>query len=284
MSNNSLVSEPIQPQETISPGLVDLTCPGDEAGVLSQEMLRQRKYLIEYFRQKGYSLVDAQTRAIIEQDRLGSSNGPVEDWKWEVITGLLDKDQQAGVAKWKDLKDKALNELQSGHRAASAMEYISKPWKRAQFLAVRKSMIQEWNPSRGIELQLIDMMAQAYTAQLYWMNRMARRWGKEDYFEKGHNPDTMRLYALKELEFASEMVDRFNKMYMRALRALRDLRKYLPEIHINQFGQNNTAQVQIGNTNQIVSESGVADKHLLELVNDVPGYLAKEGDDEGLPI
>src|SRR5678816_4132842 len=45
------------------------------------------------------------------------------------------------------------------------------PWRRAQFLAIRNAFVDEWQPRGGIELPLIDQMAQAHSLYLHWVER-----------------------------------------------------------------------------------------------------------------
>ena len=47
------------------------------------------------------------------------------------------------------------------------------------------------------------------------------------------------------VERALKMADRFQRMFMRSLRALRDLRRYTPRIMIHNQGQVNIAQQQV---------------------------------------
>lgn len=48
-------------------------------------------------------------------------------------------------------------------------------WKRAKFLGVRDSFIDEYRPEGGVEVSLIDTMAQAYFLQLHWTEEAVRR-------------------------------------------------------------------------------------------------------------
>ena len=47
------------------------------------------------------------------------------------------------------------------------------------------------------------------------------------------------------VERALKMADRFQRMYMRTLRALRDLRRYSPKIMIHNQGQVNIGEQQV---------------------------------------
>src|SRR5258708_13100044 len=70
--------------------------------------------------------------------------------------------------RWEEMKRAALDELQTGHRAARAVEIDDNAWQRAQFLALREDLAAEWQPRNGIERQLIDAMAQAQVGALFW--------------------------------------------------------------------------------------------------------------------
>jgi hypothetical protein len=87
----------------------------------------------------------------------------------------------------------------------------------------------QWRPRSGIEWTLIEMMAQAWTQQMFWTQRMV----VVNAIERPEPPprDTAkwqppRLSASLAIDQAAGMVDRFNRVFMRALRELRDLRRY----------------------------------------------------------
>lgn len=54
-----------------------------------------------------------------------------------------------------------------------------------------------------------------------------------------------RLTESEALREAAEMVDRWNRMYLRVLRQLRDLRRYNPPVVVNNGGQVNIGEQQI---------------------------------------
>ena len=62
--------------------------------------------------------------------------------------------------------------MDSGHRAAITLDWHKRPWERAQFLALRQALRDEWQPRGGIEDALIDTMAQAHTMHLLWLSRL----------------------------------------------------------------------------------------------------------------
>ena len=51
-----------------------------------------------------------------------------------------------------------------------------------------------------------------------------------------------RVKDAEAVEQSAAMLDRFNRLFVRTLRTLRDLRRYAPAIHIEHAGQVNVAQ------------------------------------------
>ncbi len=128
--------------------------------------------------------------------------------------------------------------------------YHTDPWKRAQFLAVRSSFIDEWRPAGGIELALIDTMAQAFSAQLYWMDTLTTYTGidferRKGQYDKDGYMEPPRMSAHATIEEAAGMIDRFNRLFLRTLRQLRDLRRYAQAVTIQQAGQVNIGGQQV---------------------------------------
>src|SRR5262249_41709800 len=121
----------------------------------------------------------------------------------------------------------ALEELRSGHLAGAVLEgRDSTPWRRTQFLAIRAELAEGWQPRNGAERQLIDMMALAQAAMFLWQQRLADA-----------------PYGLGEQ--AGAMVDRFSRMFVRLLRALRDLRRYAGPVIVKSAGQVNVGGQQV---------------------------------------
>ena len=61
------------------------------------------------------------------------------------------------------------------------------------------------------------------------------------------------MTSLVEEHTEGRIVDRFNKLFLRTLRALRDLRRYAPTVMIQNAGQVNIGQQHV-NAAQIQSE------------------------------
>src|SRR5262245_58937329 len=134
---------------------------------------------------------------------------PPEQVTWADLEELNRASPERALRRWEEIKQVALEELQSGHRAAEVLEgRDSHPYQRAQFLAIRQELTDGCQPRNGVEWQLIDTMAQAQAAMFYW---------QQELFECDS------LAGHEVIERAGAMVDRFNRMFLRILRALRDL-------------------------------------------------------------
>jgi hypothetical protein len=184
---------------------------------------------------------------------------PADQISWWRLSELVAQDPEAGYQIWRRIRDEARQELVSGHRAARAIEHDSRPWERAQFLALREAFRAEWRPQGGIEDALIDAMAQAYTGYQTWLERLdilATGEGKvEDHQlrERGYYL-TPRLTTAQTIEQSAAMADRFHRMFLRSLRALRDLRRYSGPVVVQQAGQ-----VNLGHgVQQVKLETGVS--------------------------
>lgn len=164
---------------------------------------------------------------------------------------------------WEMVKREGANEFLSGHLAANItfpVGYLKEVWNIARYLGVRESFIADWNPSGGLEISLIDMLAQSYFQWQFWLEETVKRsqtrerepheeyarWmerqGREaraNGYDDGYwtRPTISEAAALDQ---AVQMADRWNRAYMRTLRQLRDLRRYSP-VTINNAGQVNIA-------------------------------------------
>ncbi len=174
---------------------------------------------------------------------------------------------------WEMTKVEGQKEFLSGHLGANIsfpVGYMKEVWNVARYLGVRESFIAEWEPEGGIEISLIDMLTQTYFQWQYWLEQTVKRgetrerevhheyakWmaqqGKEARamgYEDGYwvRPSISEQQALDQ---AVQMADRWNRIFMRTLRQLRDLRRY-STVTINNASQVNIAaeggkQVNVG--------------------------------------
>jgi hypothetical protein len=227
--------------------LVAQVLGGAEAGSLAREMARAYAGAVDFYRAQmelDLAEADAKARQVTGWDEEKALTADPDQVFWGTLSRLMEGDPEKGLAAWERLKAEARDELASGHRAAAALEWDGSPMERARFLAVRSAFIAEWRPRGGLELALIDTLAQAHTQYLFWMNRLhvhsvteASR-HKHQLKSKGEW-EPPRVEAAEWVREAAEMADRFNRLFLRTLRHLRDLRRYGGPVIVQSAGQVN---------------------------------------------
>jgi len=224
----------------VPPLLKDAMESDREAGVLAREMAAAFGGMVKFYREQyGLSPEEARQRA---QD-IGAPayqewlrNQPPDQVSWFDLNNLAERDPQLARQRWEEIKAAALQELRTGHRAAKILE-VGGPdcWDRAKFFAIRDDLAQGWQPRNGIERQLIDVMAQAQSSYFYWLGTLTARATLETVRDRRREEEQgrwspPRVTDAEALEQAAAMVDRFNRIFLRTLRALRDLRRYAPAV------------------------------------------------------
>lgn len=193
----------------------------------------------------------------------GVMAAPVDTLDFRDLIVLDLQSPQVAEDVWKLIKREARHEFADGHQAAQSLENLTEfndAWARARYLGVRESFCREWRPRGGIELSMIDQVAQAWVQQQFWTSELVKRsqnepreenvqfleWKTKEKKENtrqwgGGFWDLPYVDQEKAIENAAAMVERFQRMYFRAIRALRDWRRYSPQLTIN-----NANQVNIG--------------------------------------
>jgi hypothetical protein len=144
---------------------------------------------------------------------------------------------------WREMKHEAQREFMTGHLAATVFEpvdWMRSAWKRAKFLGVRDSFIDEYEPEGGVEVALVDTMAQAYFLQLHWTEEAVRRTNADP---RRHSYEYSQWAQYKreaakgqmwdaghwEIPYASEvelqeqavkMADHFSRLFQRTVRQM----------------------------------------------------------------
>lgn len=224
-----------------------------EARNLGRELARVYKRTVESFQQlsclspeEAIERVDELLSGVSVEDVLHLDP---EEISW------LDLDSLAGAGEsiqiWEQIKAEARDELSVGGTVAKVVEgHNAKPWERAQFFALRQGMIDEWRPRGGMELALIDTLASSLYMYRFWLNQHVERATtraeiqKNDLKVRGKRRPALS-WEEENTARAAEMADRFHRMAMRSLRALRDLRRYAPTVSIQSAGQVNIGEKQV---------------------------------------
>jgi hypothetical protein len=253
-----------------------------EAGQLARELARALRRMVEHYQQRGPSPQEALAKAqeTTEGYLEGILGSPADQIGWYELEYLGERDPDLAARCWENIKQAALDELQTGHRAAAAVEgYYSTPWRRAQFLAIRKDLLDGWQPRNGVERQLTDVMSQAKYAMDFWAERLSLRASLEvmtEVREVGGRAKWLppRLDDAAAIEQAAAMVDRFSRIYLRTLRALQDLRRHTPVVVVQNAGQVNVGQ------QHVILDGGrlqVSDEQVLEGLLERNSLPSKQG-------
>jgi hypothetical protein len=158
--------------------------------------------------------------------------------------------QDRALRAWARLKHEAREELATGHRAAEPLDFEQEPRARAQFLALGAAFMAKWQPAGGIEQSLVDTLAQTYSSYLWWLGLLhiqstleARR--EEPSLRTHGQWQPARLDAAAAIEQSAAMVERFHRLFLRTLRALRGLRRYVPAVVVQHAGQVNVGHQHV---------------------------------------
>jgi hypothetical protein len=215
-----------------------------EAGTLARELAAAYKGLVEQYKQ-GWGLTPVE--AVAKAEELSPHyeadilKGPADQVSWHGLAHIARTDPEAAAGRWQEVQAEALAGLRSGHRAARAMEgYGANAWARAQFLALRRELTEGWQPRNGVEQQLVDMLAQAQTAHLYWLEALTFRCSVSSARKREEGRwEPLTVSDTEALEQAAAMAERFNGIFLRTLKALRDLRRQVPGVVVQNAGQIN---------------------------------------------
>ena len=183
---------------------------------------------------------------------------PPDQVKWSDLNRFFEIAPDQGLANWQAIKRAARDDWQSGFCSASLFRAEPTPYKRATYLAIRASMVEDWQPANGIERALIEMMAQTYSVYMFWLERFTAQSSEEgpeqdEEIKKAGSWQPPRLSVSQSLEQSAAMVDRFNRLFLRTLRTLRDLRRYSNAVVIANAGQVNVGGQQVNLAQQSIS-------------------------------
>jgi hypothetical protein len=164
---------------------------------------------------------------------------------WNDLGTLWNANPRAALDLWKAIRMEARDEFVSGHYAARVFEtadYMHKAFDRAQHLAIRDGLIEEWRPRGASEYILIDQMTQAYVMQIHWTEEAMRRAQTEPRVESyeyrkyaeqrriqekqwGHGYwDIPYQQTAEAIEQAFRLVELCQKAFQRAARQLANIR------------------------------------------------------------
>lgn len=229
--------------------------------MVAAEMAKARREMVEFFLRE-YKRSPEEAIAESSQCHAGYldsvSSQPSDQISFHCLDMLTEagrEDEALGI--WNRIKDEARTDIESGHRAARIIEPhgSSSPRTKARFLMLRASFRREWKPLPGIESALVDHLAQIQVAYEHWLHEHMVRstyapvmgYRQED-IKRAKRDGTWLLPSVSHaeaIEQAAAMADRWQRAFLRTVRALRDLRRYSPTVIVQNAGQVNVGQTQI---------------------------------------
>lgn len=247
-----------------------------EGRLLAMELATTYKRLVDDFRTR-QKLDAAEADEAVQRGLLAAVQGDQEDSgvynllpqqvDWWALTAMAQHNPHAMARCWQAINQWALDQIQTGFRAAEAIAVEGeKPWERAQFLARRASLILDWAPRPGVEMMLVDTLAQAHALQERWLKilttcTITETKHRNSPYNSSGVTEAPRLSDAQAAEHAAGMVDRFNRIMLRSLRSLRDLRRYAPPVimHAQQVNVDVGGQ-QMNITGALVPELDIEEK------------------------
>jgi len=218
-----------------------------EINAVANEMAKAYRNLVKFYvKDMKLSATDAANRVT---DHAQSESWiaqlletPTCQLSWQQLSDLEEHTPGSSAAKWEEIKAEMQEYVDSGRLASDVLTDTS-PLERAKYYALHKSLIKDWQPRNGIEEALIEQMALCLMRTLEWQ-RILSNWTK--WLDFDDKKDVMpRLTTAQAIERATEMIDRFNRMFLRTLRSLRDLRRYNAPVIVQNAGQVNVGGQQI---------------------------------------
>lgn len=175
---------------------------------------------------------------------------PPDQVSWFDLNRLGNHDPDECIRVWEELKSKARDELDSGHRTAKALEWDGTPWDRVRFLAIRNSLLEPGSPPGGAESVLIDMAAEAVTTwlelteQLHMLLSTDGQLKKSDLDREGRWSPSHQVIR-EEIERTEHRVEQAHKRVLRSIKMLIDVRRLAPTVIVGHAAQVNVGQQQV---------------------------------------
>jgi len=190
--------------------------------------------------------------------------GP-EHVSWHSLANLAEHDPERARDVWAAVKGAARDELSSGTRSARSLErQHASPFDRAQYLVILEGLRESLVPRGGTEALLVEMMAMAVERQFRWQTIATRRTDEESWHGERDIRRALDRMSPRERERHEEVegwlpprhsdaeaidqavmtADRYQRQFLRLLRAFREMRRTIGAV-IMTGGQLNVAEQQI---------------------------------------
>jgi len=185
---------------------------------------------------------------------------------WYDLAALLESEPGRGETLWQRVKAQAAAEQDSGTRASLAIEQKvpGHPMDRARFMVVLAGLRDSLKPRDALENLMLQQMASAYEQHLFWTERAAQRAQEEEWegdrdrrrewerlspaqkeryaLDHGWMPPRVSTHAA--IDQAVLIADRYQRSFLRLLKALRDQRRLVGTLVVA-GGQVNIGERQV---------------------------------------
>lgn len=177
---------------------------------------------------------------------------PADSVSWNEINVLAHTDPELALQRMMTIRQTAMAELRSGHRSAAALAPPGQnsPWNQAKFVAALDELAADWKPTTGVERILLQQAALAHCEFLHWLGILSERSALEfdeqpdrSSRERGRRWKAPRMTEAQAIDQAAEMMDRFERIFLRCVRTLTELRK--KSIIVQQATNVNIADQQV---------------------------------------
>lgn len=182
--------------------------------------------------------------------------GRADEITWSDLQAAMEHDPDEAAIIWQTLKRMSRENLACGEYASHGVLANQAPFRRATFSVILDAFMKAWQPRNAIEQALVETLVQAQISFNSWLGAATAATEHAGYAaeaieskarqHESWNPP--RLTSLETIESAMMMADRFNRLFLRTLRQMRDLRRYSLPVTIN-----NPSQVNINEGGQQVN-------------------------------
>jgi hypothetical protein len=190
----------------------------------------------------------------------------LEDLNFVDFMEVQTKAPRVAEGMWELLKEQARQEFASGHLGSKKVLPVGEmrsPLSVARYIGIRESFLDRSRPPSGVELALIDMLTQSFTQWHYWLEETVKRsqtperqeepeYSRWKEYQRQIDPKSWPgerkegewwrpyLSEKRAIEHAAQEAERWNRIFLRTLKQLRDLQRFAPVL-INNAGQVNIA-------------------------------------------
>jgi len=235
------------------------TLTEQETDSLAHEMAQAYRRMAAFYRdqlQLSGPEADARARGTdyttreAAEDRQRILDRPPDQVSWFDLNRLIERNPDDMIAVWSRIKAQVREELASGYRTAHALDWNSRPWQQARFLAIRDSFRASIPPQNGIQSALIDTAAEAFGDYLELTEHFHMQISSEVETEQhrleqegGWTPP--RLSMAESIEQSSKLAERAHKRFLQTIKMLHDLRRLTPTVYVGNAGQINVGSQQV---------------------------------------